>query len=131
MFTVGDQTQAHTSTEGPSQNPTNVPNWAERQSSKHNLSIFCLAPTLLLKLLQNENEVLAGEVLNRVQKQKHTKATLYSTGNYSHYLETTYFLLFSCSVVSNSLQLHGLKHAKVPCPSASPRICSNSCPLSQ
>ena len=40
-------------------------------------------------------------------------------------------LLFSCSVVSNSLRLHGLQHARLPCPSLSPGVCSNSCPLSQ
>ena len=40
-------------------------------------------------------------------------------------------LLFSCSVVSDSLQLHGLQHARLPCPSPSPRACSNLCPLSQ
>ena len=39
--------------------------------------------------------------------------------------------LFSCSVVSNSLQPHGLQHARPPCPSPSTRACSNSCPLSQ
>ena len=38
---------------------------------------------------------------------------------------------FSCSVVSNSLQPHGLQHARLLGPSLSPRICSNSCPLSQ
>ena len=38
---------------------------------------------------------------------------------------------FSCSVVSDSLQPHGLHHASLPCPSSSPRIWSNSCPLSQ
>ena len=37
---------------------------------------------------------------------------------------------FSCSVVSNSLQPHGLQHASLPCPSPSPRACSNSCPSS-
>ena len=37
-------------------------------------------------------------------------------------------LFFSCSVVSNSLGPHGLKHARLPCPSPSPRACSNSCP---
>ena len=37
-------------------------------------------------------------------------------------------LLFSCSVVSDSLRLHELKHARPPCPS-SPRAYSNSCPL--
>ena len=39
-------------------------------------------------------------------------------------------LLFSRSVVSNSLQLHGLQHTRPPCPSLSPRVCSNSCSLS-
>ena len=39
-------------------------------------------------------------------------------------------LLFSCSVVSNSLQHHGLQHTMLPCPSLFPRVCSNSCPLS-
>ena len=37
---------------------------------------------------------------------------------------------FSRSVVSNSLQPHGLQHARLPCPSPTPRACSNSCPLS-
>ena len=31
----------------------------------------------------------------------------------------------------NSLQPHGLQHARLPCPSPSPGVCSNSCPLSQ
>ena len=35
------------------------------------------------------------------------------------------------SVMSDSLWLHGLQHARVPCPSPSPGACSNSCPLSQ
>ena len=35
------------------------------------------------------------------------------------------------SITSNSLQLHGLQHNRLPCPSPSPRVCSNSCPLSQ
>ena len=38
---------------------------------------------------------------------------------------------FSRSVVSNSLQPHGLQHARLPCSSPSPGACSNSCPLSQ
>ena len=39
--------------------------------------------------------------------------------------------MFSCWVMSNSLWPNGLHHARLPCPSLSPRICSNSCPLSQ
>ena len=33
--------------------------------------------------------------------------------------------------MSNSLRPHRLQHARLPCPSLSPRVCSNSCPLSQ
>ena len=39
-------------------------------------------------------------------------------------------MLFRCSVVSNSLQLHGLQHVRLLCPSLSLGVCSNSCPLS-
>ena len=42
-----------------------------------------------------------------------------------------FFSSVSCSVVSNSLQPHGLQHARLPCPSPTPRVYSNSCPLSQ
>ena len=38
---------------------------------------------------------------------------------------------FSHSVVSSSLQPHGLQHTRPPCPSPTPRVYSNSCPLSQ
>ena len=38
--------------------------------------------------------------------------------------------LFSHSVMSDSLQPHGLQHASLPCPSLSPGDCSHSCPLS-
>ena len=37
---------------------------------------------------------------------------------------------FTCSVMSNSLQPHGLQHARTPCPSPTPRVYSNSCPSS-
>ena len=40
------------------------------------------------------------------------------------------YLLFSCSVVADSLWPHGLQHSRLPCPSPSPRVCLNSCPLS-
>ena len=38
---------------------------------------------------------------------------------------------FSHSVVSNSLRPHELQHARPPCPSPSPRVHSNSRPLSR
>ena len=36
-------------------------------------------------------------------------------------------LFFSCSVRSDSLQPHWLQHARLPCPSPTPRACSNAC----
>ena len=38
---------------------------------------------------------------------------------------------FSHSVVSNSLQSHGLQHTRSPCPSPTPRVYSNSCALNR
>ena len=38
---------------------------------------------------------------------------------------------FSHSVMSDSLWPHGLPHARPPCPSPTPGVYSNSCPLSQ
>ena len=40
-------------------------------------------------------------------------------------------LLFSHSVVSSSLQPHGLQHTRLLCPPPSLRVCSNSSPLSR
>ena len=37
--------------------------------------------------------------------------------------------MFHRSVMSNSLQPHGLQHARLPGPSLSPGACANSCPL--
>ena len=46
-----------------------------------------------------------------------------------------YFLfssvLFSCSVVSDSLWPHGLQYTRLPLPSPIPGACSNSCPSSR
>ena len=37
---------------------------------------------------------------------------------------------FSCSVISDSLQPHEPQHARPPCPSPTPRVHPNPCPLS-
>ena len=69
----------------------------------------------------------------------------YSSSNdlypFYYFLLTQYFLYcmfvyffssvqFSCSLVSESLQPHGLQHMRLPCPSPSPGARLNSCPLS-
>ena len=41
-----------------------------------------------------------------------------------------FLLLFSRSVMPDSLQPHGLQHTRLPCSKPSPGVCSNSCPLS-
>ena len=43
---------------------------------------------------------------------------------------TSQSVQFSWPVMSNSLQPHGLQHARLPCPSPTPGACSNTCPLS-
>ena len=40
-------------------------------------------------------------------------------------------LFFSHLVVSDSLKPHGLQHVRLLCSPVSPRVCSNSCPLSR
>ena len=45
--------------------------------------------------------------------------------------EELWSVQFSHSVVSDSLQPHGLQHARPPCPWPTPTACSNSCPSSQ
>ena len=52
-----------------------------------------------------------------------------------HFLTTElssskFILLFTRSVVSDSLRPHRLQHTRLPCPSPSPGVHSNSCPLS-
>ena len=52
-------------------------------------------------------------------------------GSWGQWGSPDLLLLFSHSVECNSLQFHGLQHARLPCLSLSPGICSDSCPLSQ
>ena len=46
--------------------------------------------------------------------------------NSKHHVVHILLLLFNHSVVSDSLWPHGLQHTRLPCPSLSPRVCSNS-----
>ena len=51
------------------------------------------------------------------------------SARYLHIL-TFSWVQFSLSVMPDSLWPHGLQHARLPCPSLSPGVCSNSCVLS-
>ena len=46
-------------------------------------------------------------------------------------LNTISSVQFSCSVMSDSLGPHGLQHTRLPCPSPTPRVYSNSYTLSR
>ena len=46
-------------------------------------------------------------------------------------MDSNTFLFCCCSVASDSLWPHGLQQTRLPCPSLSPGVCSNLCPLSQ
>ena len=51
--------------------------------------------------------------------------------NFEHHFTGICSVQFSHSVMSDSLQPHELQHARLPCPSPTPRACSNSCSLSR
>ena len=57
--------------------------------------------------------------------------SFYFLCKYCRLLLCSYHVVVSHSVVSDSLWPHVLQHTRFPCPSLSPGICSNSCPLSQ
>ena len=59
-----------------------------------------------------------------IQMQKPSSLSPYSK------LHVTKSVQFSCSVMSDSLRPHGLQHSRLPCPSPTPGVCSNSCPSS-
>ena len=59
---------------------------------------------------------------------KSTHSWQISTWKCSHHHQPS--VEFS-SVVSSSLPPHGLQHARPPCPSLAPRVCSNPCPSSR
>ena len=58
------------------------------------------------------------------------KAYLFLVNPHSNPVFQLFLLLFSCSVMTDSLPPHGLRHTRLPCLSLSPGACSNSCPLS-
>ena len=59
----------------------------------------------------------------------HIKATTaFETNIYIRYFSS---IQFNCSVMSDSLQPHELQHTRPPCPSPTPGVHPNPCPLSQ
>ena len=61
----------------------------------------------------------------------HVKNSSFEVCHLIQWLSTHSSVQFSHSIVSDSLWSHGLQHARPPCPSPTPRVYSNSCPLSR
>ena len=65
----------------------------------------------------------------RLHRIGHNWSDSSSSSSREHFMQVQFS--FSHSVVSNSLWPHGLQHARPPCPSPTPEVYSNSCPLSR
>ena len=61
----------------------------------------------------------------------HCRQILYQLGHQGSLKWEFQSVQFSRSVMSDSLWPHGMQHARPPCPSLTPRVYSNSCPLSR
>ena len=81
----------------------------------------------MILLHEEETHVFLGHACMSILKvgKGHCWVVVYSLLTFN-----TSSVQFSCSVVSDSLWLHGPQHARLPCPSPTPGACSNSCPLS-
>ena len=83
-----------------------------------------------IKVLSKEREIVSQQY--HVVSFWGKDPDIYLGDKTSHFSLYTVFssVQFCRSVVSNSLRPHGLQHTRLPCPSPTPRACSNSCPLS-
>ena len=94
----------------------------------------------ILKFLENEPLILTR---NPTTYSKRLPHTLHHNYHISSSLsppqpscslidkDTVSCFQFSLSVASDSLRPHKSQHARLPCPSPTPRVYSNSCPLSR
>ena len=93
------------------------------------LSLWWISPRTCLSQVSNKRWCGVGwaKVLLLGDKPLHAPESVYLRPSSTLCIT----LLFSRSVVSNSLQPRGLQHATHPCPSPSPRVCPSSYPLHQ
>ena len=112
--------------------------------------VFCQCSWKYKSLIFWSNNSIGMNILARVNKTKHKNKLGYY---YSHFLKKFFICMeifstpslsvcmclkwvscsvqFSHSVVSNSLWPHGLQHARPSCPSPTPGVYPNSCPLNR
>ena len=81
-----------------------------------------------------DREVCWAAVYGVTQSRTRLKRLSSSTSKHDRTTELNWYISsvqFSHSVLSDSLRPHELQHTRPPCPSPTPRVYSNSCPLSQ
>ena len=79
----------------------------------------------------NTENYLCQEVVTALYRLKTKPKQNWNSENFRNLSVNDHTVVqFSHSVVSDSLRPHGLQHTRLPCPSPTPRPCTNSCPLS-
>ena len=99
----------------------------QHKNSSNRLGSMCLLEPQL-------NKILFGFVLFwlfLILRAEGDTETARVPANTLWHHQTAWKLPFTRQVVSDSLQLHGLQHARLLCPTLSPGVCSNSCLLSR
>ena len=95
-------------------------------NTKIRLSIFFAAKygEAVYSQQKQDQELTVAQVMNTLLSNSDLKKVGKTTRPFSS-------VHFSRSVMSDSLWPHELQHARPPCPSPTPRVHSNSCPLSR
>ena len=90
--------------------------------------------TLIVTHQQTERHTYSCHDIPRITTKSQKVGSGPNPGNSHPFPQIAGILLpliqFSCSVMSDSLQPHGLQHAGLPCPSPTPGVHPNSCPSS-
>ena len=90
-------------------------------------AIFKLCPLLFIRGINNSHWCFKLEHPTRIIHSMYVKGWI----PIIHQVICAFICCFcSVAVMSDPLWSHELEHARPPCPSLSPGVCSNSCPLS-
>ena len=105
---------------------------SEDKVSQHSLTKclwILLSETVILSSFDLDNKICNNQPGYRIQNWCLSRSE--NNARKIFVLHETSSVQFSCSVVSDSLQPHELQHPRPPCPSPTPGVYSNSCPLSR
>ena len=75
--------------------------------------------------------LLNAKILALWYMTQQVKKKLITNSNQVVYIWSFSSVQFSCSVMSNTLGPHAMQHSRPPCPSPTPGVHPNPCPLSQ